>query len=88
MPITIGKEGKQFNKKKKKNEGVCSAGLVRNNSFHTTCVTYNIFSDFSYTYAFIQLLQNAQVDTVETAEIAGFPQIFISFSNQTFYKPL
>ena len=70
------KRGKQFNKKKKKKMKVfCLAGLARSSLLHTACLTCNIFSDFSYTHAFIQLLENGQVDSAETAEIAESPQI-------------
>ena len=53
----------------------CLAGLARSSLLHTACLTCNIFSDFSYTHAFIQLLENGQVDSAETAEIAESPQI-------------
>ena len=48
---------------------------MRSNLFYTTCATCNIFSDFSYTYTFIELLENGQVDSAETAEITESPQV-------------
>ena len=54
----------------------CLDGLLRSNFFYRTCATCNILSDFSYTYTFVQLLENGQVDSAETAEIAESPQIF------------
>ena len=41
-------------------------GLVRSNLLHATCVTCNILSEFSYTYAFMQLFEKRQVDSAET----------------------